>query len=272
MKTRACIGILTVYLLCAAALAQAQTPSTTAEVHVTTFIFGTRTPIPGARVSIATALECGGCLLDLPDNEEELLAYLTQLAVARGLVVEGGPAVRRTPAPAVDFKATTAVADEKGAVVFRSVKFGRQQISSTAFGYFGGMPPGRPDGFVGGILPETTTTIAVDEKQRNVEVSLFLMPFPTIAGHVRDKNGRPAANVSVWLRLASIPPERNGVGSPREVVVTDASGNYVLKPGTLGEFLIGLEGMDPAKAARVSLKDEKNLPGVDFEFETNSNK
>jgi hypothetical protein len=39
-------------------------------------------PAPG----IADSRPCGECLVDLPDNEEDLLAYLTELAASRGIV------------------------------------------------------------------------------------------------------------------------------------------------------------------------------------------
>jgi hypothetical protein len=74
------IAILGVVLL-SLLTAMAQVP--TGAVRVSVRVAGTQTPIPGAQVTLMPWVNCGECLLDLPDNEQDLLAYLTVCSGSR---------------------------------------------------------------------------------------------------------------------------------------------------------------------------------------------
>ena len=167
-------------------LAQAQAGTIRVRVRVP----GTLAPVPGVQISLSGS---GEQTSDLPDNEEDLLAFLEGLAAARGIIageleitVDHGATTNRSlvcPSPANSAPKTTspaAVTDAEGIATIPNLQPGTYRLSA-----------GR-DGYVGAPLQKKTVVapqsvsleVAVDSGILASQVSLFLTPAASVSGRV----------------------------------------------------------------------------------------
>jgi len=214
-----------------------------------TGVLRVRVRVPGTLAAISGAqiyLLREGVLYDLPDNEEDLLAYLRNLAIARGLgepdalsVVMGHSNDRMTmnqlicsPRPAPPGPNSAAgVTDAEGYTTIRDLAPGQYQVYARRTGYAG----------VAQTIWETiqatgtvSSVVEVNAGETPVETSLLMNPTATVSGRIRDAMGNPAVNACVLLGALN---RENGriVFLPGAHAFTDASGDYrmeFLTPGT----------------------------------------
>src|SRR5215471_3795381 len=82
MRIRKWLAATGALVLMVPTIAQAQTGS----IQISVKVPGTLAPVPGVQIQLTPLQHLSGeTLLDLPDNEDDLLAYLQQLAAARGI-------------------------------------------------------------------------------------------------------------------------------------------------------------------------------------------
>jgi hypothetical protein len=218
----------------------AEVAAQTGAVHVTVRVSDTLEPVPGIRLS----LDDDRGLLDLPDNEQDLLAYLQRLAAARlqpssstsapatvGIIISHGDRdVIHLPLP------TTAVTDLQGNAVFS------------------GMPPGsyrlnaQQSTVQDRMFAPATVPVKVTADKPALQILLHLNPASAVSGLVRDAAGGPVANARVVL----IAPGSQPGDTPNRQVLstqTDARGVYRLTPVNAGDYVIRVQ--TPVSPSRV---------------------
>jgi hypothetical protein len=190
-------------------------------------------------------------LLDLPDNEKDLLAYLEKLAAARGIVTVsrdnvqiGGAYVntqRSLPttcyssmASPPQIVAPKAVTDANGNATIQNLKAGTYFLRAGLDGFLGVLPPEPGNAVAPNFV---SSTLIVDSGTSSAQASLFLNPAATVSGRVVDANGAPVTNACVLLELAR--SEKTGkiyVPGPR--APTDNNGEYRLRSVSPGEYTV----------------------------------
>jgi len=275
LKTSTILTWIFLIVFCVAAIAAAQTIPLTGEIRVAVRVEGTQVPIAGVELSLSPARNCGDCLVDLPDKEVDLLAFLQELAAARG-IVNGQVRVDAIPSSA---SRATVITDEAVNASFRDVRFGTYEVSARRAGYIGVVEtrtefPER----IRVITRESSVTVTLG--QHPADALLFLAPTAMIRGHVRDKNGAPVADVSVGLVRVGGEGGRRIVGAPAGMAKTDAAGEYILTAEQLGNFLLrisrtssgimsfvyhpGTEGLE--NATLITLERGMSLSDLDFQL------
>jgi hypothetical protein len=197
----------------------AQTQTGTIRVHVG--VPATQTPIPGVQLSLSESTAPTD-LLDLPDNEEDLLAYLLELAAARGIATNSQITVVRSGALA------STVTDLDGNAVFENLKPGRYSVQATREGF------------------GSTTSVANVDVASPVDVSLSLNPGASISGRVRTAGGAAVVNARVTLGTIQTVNGQKTFRFSDVVASTDVNGEYRLPPGRLpliapGEYALHVQ-------------------------------
>lgn len=203
----------------------AQIPEGIIRVHVT--VPGTQVPIPGVQLSLVDST----ALLDLPDKERDLLAYLQTLAAARG-------APNASPFPANSGVLAKAVTDSEGNAVFPGVKPGRYGVRATREGYVA--PSNGPDS---PSPPLAVSSTSVEAVASATDVSVFLNPGAAISGRVQtaDGNGVPEAVVALGTIRRFMDGQRETFAAGIATVRTDARGEYRLPLVGPGEYAIRVQ-------------------------------
>jgi hypothetical protein len=208
-----------------------QTPTGTIRVIVT--VAGTQTPIAGAHVTLMQPL-ANGTLSDLPANEEDLLAYLTQLILARGgsaanLTID--PSVIRIQQPRASPR--TGLTDDNGEAVFRNLPPGPYRATAGSDGYVAAI-----GGDIDSFGSETASgTAEITEAQQAQLIPLALRPAATISGQVTDSSGAAVVNTSVALAVLG---SQDGLPTILQgrLVRTDSRGNYRMSQIGAGSYYI----------------------------------
>jgi hypothetical protein len=276
LTAAALAGVLTV-----SGLAQAQTGALRISVKVP----GTLAPVPGAQIAL-TALQNSGNLLDLPNNEADLLAYLERLAAARGIppsnvifVSHGGQAISSStancngPSPSsARIASPAAVTDADGIAVIPNLKPGNYAVRVGREGYLGILSP---ESFAP-IAPSVVSSDVVVSGTVATQVALYLNPAATVSGRVADASGAPVVNACVMLGLMR--QQQSGttfVPGPR--ALTDDKGNYQLQSVGPGEYAIRAElpssviwyypGVaDLERTTELSVEAGSNTVGIDLKL------
>jgi len=207
-------------------MAAAQTPVGTVRVKV--IDARTQLPVAGAVIELTGPPSCFSsgevanreCWIDLPDNEADLLAYLTALAQARGnrLPTASGP--------------PSAVTDTDGIAVFQNVEFGRYGIRAQLNGYVS-LSPRQADATANPASPASPSpTLSINEKQPSVEVPMAMVPMASIRGRILDSDGRPVADARLVVGVTTDDASTRSF-LPLTSVTTSKAGEYTvaLAPG-----------------------------------------
>ena len=200
--------------------------------------------IPGVQLSLTQ--QSGEGPLDLPDNEEDLLKYLKELAAARGILAEdlqirttGRPNTLSSSSPPcpsanapVRISSPQTVTNAEGTAEFQNLKPGQYTLKAGREGYIG-----LTNGSATVIAPSlATSTVTVDRGQQGQAV-LFLNPEATLRGRVLDARGAPVANACVELGvLQRLNGETVFVRGP--AARTDAIGDYRVYSVSPGEYVV----------------------------------
>jgi len=261
----ATVGVMS--LLAAPAFAQVESGTIRVKVRIP----GTMEPISDVRLSLTDRL---------PDNEEDLLAYLKQLATARvgagnlsirvgNSEVYSGPAncVPRTTAPAIP--AGSATTDVEGTAVFRNLSAGVYTIRVGRDGYVVPLVDGS-----GTAVASTTasSSVIVDPGKVPAEVSFFLNPAATVSGRVRNTRGLSVGNLCVFLEM---PTQLNGrtVFLTGPGALTDANGEYRLRSVSPGAYFVRVERTNSAyypenvsRATLLTIQPGRDMVGIDIDL------
>jgi hypothetical protein len=190
---------------------------------------------------------------------QEVLAYLEELAAARGIIADDlQPAGRsgqitcpRSTSSAVKIDSPVAVTDAEGNATISNLKTGKYVLRAGREGYLGVLSPQTATA----VAPKSASLeVTVDSGIPASQVSLFLNPSATVSGRIVDASGAPVGNACV--QLGQRKQQRTGitfVPGPRSV--TDSKGEYRLQYVSPGEYVIG------ARAAQSS-GSIRYLPGV----------
>jgi protocatechuate 3,4-dioxygenase beta subunit len=123
----------------------------------------------------------------------------------------------------------SATADAEGQFTISGVSPGRYVVSASHPGYVGGRLTG--SGFSGRAL-----TVAPDQHVDGL--TLLLTPGATIAGHIKDKDGKPIASAAVQVMrffYEEGQKQLHGVGSPSS---TNAAGEYRISGLAAGQYYL----------------------------------
>jgi hypothetical protein len=261
-----------VTLLATSALAQAQT----GVVRVSVKVPGTLTPVPDVQILLEGVQNPPPGLLDLPDNEQDLLAYLEELAAARGIVTGTNSTSMRCPGPGVSsakIAAPQAVTDAAGNATIQNLNPGKYVLRAAREGFLG--VPERTS--ITALAPSTiTSSVVVESGILSTPVSLFLNPAATVSGRVVDANNTPVVNACVVLGLVRTDNAgKTFVSGPR--AFTDNMGEYQLQSVSPGEYAVRVHsqtrfgityllGEDLDKATLLSIQPGTNAVGIDFKL------
>jgi len=256
-------------------LAQPQT----GEIRVSVKVPGTLKPVPGVQILVSGPWNPQGSppLLVLPDNEEDLLAYLEELAAARGII--GGDLQISTICPRTYSIApgtsAAAVTDAEGNATIPNLKMGKYVLKAGREGYVGVQPPQMAT-----VIPPKSVSleVTVDSGTPTSPVSLFLNPGATVSGRVVDASGAPVENACVQLGL--VKQQKTGptfIPGPR--AITDSKGQYRLESVGPGEYVIRAKApqsdaaityfpgvREPEKATTLTVETGSDTVRTDFKL------
>ena len=244
---------------------------------------GTLAPVAGVQISLEPPSQ-GSALLDLPDNEADLLAYLEHLAGARGITsnIAGGglattievPGSMRCPGSVSSTKSAVlqVVTDADGNATIQNLLPGRYVVRAGREGFLGLL---EPDSFTA-LAPSTASSSVVVESDKSASVSLFLNPASTVSGRVVDANNTPVVNACVVLGL--VRTDTSGkifVPGPR--AFTDNKGEYQVLSVSPGEYAVRVLTQTPPtftyllvedldKATLLSVQPGTNAVSIDFKL------
>jgi len=245
-------------------------------IHVGVKVPGTSAPVAGVQISLEPPrpADSPSGLLDLPDNEAELLAYLEHLAGARGNTVGANSPSMRCPAPASSTRSAMlqAVTDADGNATIQNLLPGRYVVRAGREGFLGLL---EPDSFTA-LATSTASSSVVVESDKPASVSLFLNPASTVSGRVVDANNTPVVNACVVLGL--VRTDTSGkifVPGPR--AFTDNKGEYQVLSVSPGEYAVRVLSQTPPaatyllaedldKATLLSVQPGTNTVGIDFKL------
>ena len=256
-------------------------------IHVGVKVPGTSAPVAGVQISLEPPrpADSPSGLLDLPDNEAELLAYLEHLAAARGITIDysagGGLATAiqvagsmRCPGPVSSTRSAVlqAVTDADGNATIQNLLPGRYVVRAGREGFLGLLEPGT----FTALAPSTASSSVVVESDKPASVSLFLNPASTVSGRVVDANNTPVVNACVVLGL--VRTDTSGkifVPGPR--AFTDNKGEYQVLSVSPGEYAVRVLTQTPPaftyllaedldKATLLSVQPGTNTVGIDFKL------
>lgn len=207
-------------------LAQAQTGT----LRVTVRVPGTLAPIPGVQISV-TSPDSNSRLPNLPGNEENLLAYLEELALARGIagnieiITDHGDPHRRAvcpklPSEPAKIASPAALTDADGSAVIPNLKAGQYVVNAGHERYV--------------VPPSTASTTVKVESGALSSVSLLLNPAATVSGRVVDAKGTPVVNACV--SLLELKQQKVAAQAP-----SDDKGEYSLQLAGAGEYLLRVQ-------------------------------
>ena len=265
-------------------LAQSQTGTLRVSVRAP----GTLAPVPGVQIA---ALVPGVPLpsVDLPDNEEELLAYLEELAAVRGIIsgdleiITGHSGQATTVSmicPRLDtspakIPSPAAVTDADGNATIANLKPGRYILHAGREGYIALLPP---QAATARAAKSVSSTVEVYAASPTPQATLFLNPAATVSGRITSANGTPVANACVQLGLVS----RQATGTtlkPGPRALTDNNGEYRLQLVSPGEYALRVQPAaasasirylpgvaDPEKATVLSIEAGSNTVGIDLKI------
>ena len=248
----------------------------------------TLAPVPGVQISVTPS---NSELLDLPDNEQDLLAYLTRLAEARGIaagnlqVITTGfngqamsPGPGRCPNPTsflVKIDSPAAVTDADGNAVIRNLSAGTYDLRAGRDGYLEVLPPESGAGLAPSIV---WSSVVIGGGTSESRISLFLNPETTVSGHILDANGAPAVNVCVLLERVKQLTSGTNI-SPGARAITDDKGENHLRSVSPGEYVLRAQstqspeavgyypGAANAENARtLSIEAGREIVGIDFKL------
>jgi Carboxypeptidase regulatory-like domain len=263
-------------------LAQAQTGTLRVSVKVP----ATLTPVPGVQISL-TPLQVvsGETLLDLPDNEEDLLAYLQELAAQRGILggelqVSTGHSGQTTSLSLICPRSSTspakiaspsAVTDADGNATIPNLKSGRYELRAGREGYLAVLPPQASSA----VAARSVSAEVTLDSARVSETSLFLNPAATVNGRIVDRNGVPVVDACVQLVQVG-----HGTGlTPGPRARTDNDGTYRLQDVSPGVYAIRAQAAQPSavigyfpgvigleKATSLSIQAGSDTVNIDFKL------
>jgi hypothetical protein len=271
-------------------LAQTQT----GVLRISVKVPGTLAPVPGVQIALSGPRAL--TLLDLPDNEADLLAYLEALAAARGIaasartasaniqpiiVTRSGQTISAAPAPwcagataALErVVAPIAVTDADGIAVIPNLKPGNYAVRVGREGYLG--VPWSPES----VTPAPSVVSSEIEVSGTVatQIALYLNPAATVSGRITDANGAPVINACVMLGIRR--QQNSGAEFlPGQGAMTDDKGNYQVQSVGLGKYAIRVRPAassailyypgvaDLEKATELSIEAGSNTVGIDLKL------
>jgi hypothetical protein len=266
------VAAVLIALLASSAPAQARNGMIRVSVNVP----GTLAPVAGVQISLEPPrpTDSPSGLLDLPDNEAELLAYLERLAAARGNTSGANSASMRCPGPAASTRTAVlqAVTDADGNATIQNLLPGRYIVRAGREGFLGLL---EPDSFTA-LAPSTASSSVVVESDKSASVSLLLNPASTVSGRVVDANNTPVVNACVVLGL--VRTDTSGkifVPGPR--AFTDNKGEYQVLSVSPGEYAVRVLTQTPPavtyllvedldKGTLLSVQPGTNAVGIDFKL------
>jgi hypothetical protein len=267
-----------------------QTPAGVLRVSVK--VPGTLAPVPGVPISLVGPQGPQGPpseLLDLPDNEKDLLAYLEKLAAARGIFTTGASIVTTaapyqsgvsmtcypTVASPLKIDAPKAVTDASGNATIQGLKPGTYSLRAGLDGFLGDLPsePGTA------VAPNfVSSTLTVESGTSASQVSVYLTPAATVSGRIVDANGAPVVQACVVLEMMRS-AKTGSVFIPGPRASTDNNGEYRLQSVSPGDYTVRVQlapapsiltyfpGVtDREKATLVSIPAGVDAVNIDFKL------